>query len=314
MSLGSLPNLPFPTGSTSDVLRGNMTFGAAPSTAVVTPAIPQGRLTTESGVPVSTSDRTAQSTLYWTPYNGNVVTLYDGADWSQLQSSEVSLALSGLTSDKNYDVFLYDNSGTLTIELSAAWTTDTARADALVLQDGIYVKSGATTRLHVGTIRTTGTTTTEDSVTKRFLWNRYWQARRFMRNAHETADSWIYTTATIRQANANAGNQLAYVTGDANSLIDAQVFAMYVNSTDTNAWALIGIDSTTVGSTIQIAGSVAHGKYGLTCPMYTGSPGLGYHFIAWLEYSAATGTTTWYGDIGEANQARQNGIHGWLLN
>jgi hypothetical protein len=94
------------------------------------PSICQGRLTTESGVPVSTSDRTAQGTLYFTPYNGGLVSLHDGTRWKLYAFTERSLALSGLTSALPYDVFLFDNSGTLTLEFTA-WTNGTTRATAL---------------------------------------------------------------------------------------------------------------------------------------------------------------------------------------
>ena len=77
-------------------------------------AINNGRLTTESGVPVSTSDRTAQGTIYFTLYNGNQLGLYTGVVWTLVTFTQMSLALSGLTSGKNYDVFIDYTSGTST--------------------------------------------------------------------------------------------------------------------------------------------------------------------------------------------------------
>lgn len=59
----------------------------------------QGRLTLTSGTPVTTSDVTAASTLYFTPYGGNKITLYTGVYWQPFTFTERSLALSGLTSD-----------------------------------------------------------------------------------------------------------------------------------------------------------------------------------------------------------------------
>jgi hypothetical protein len=44
--------------------------------------------------------------------------------------------LSGYTTGKPFDIFGYDNSGSLAIE-SLVWTNDTVRATALTLQDGI---------------------------------------------------------------------------------------------------------------------------------------------------------------------------------
>ncbi len=170
--------------------------GCAPASQI------SGRLTTESGVPISTSDRTAQGTIYWTPYLGSTVSLYDGSNWASYAFTERSLALT-ITSGKNYDVFLYNNSGTITLELSAAWTDDNTRATALVLQDGIYVKSGATTRRYVGTIRASGTNQTSDSGGgtttqvggQRYVWNYYNRVGRWLA-VFDSTDSWTYATAT----------------------------------------------------------------------------------------------------------------------
>ena len=108
---------------------------------------PGGRLTLESGVPISTSNQTAKSTLYYTPYVHDWVRLYDGTRPKLYQFTERDLTLT-MTSGKNYDVFLWDDSGTLKLDLSAAWTNDTTRADALAWQAGVgWVKSGAATQL-----------------------------------------------------------------------------------------------------------------------------------------------------------------------
>ncbi|HET9258268.1 MAG TPA: hypothetical protein VFO16_24145 [Pseudonocardiaceae bacterium] len=256
----------------------------------------QGRVTTESGVPVSSSDRIGQSTLYFTPYNGAVVALYTAGAWKLYTFTERSFALSGLTSGKNYDVFLYDNAGTLTLELSAAWTSDTVRADAITQQDGIDVKSGNASRRLVGTIRTTGTTTTEDSFAKRLVWNKYNRVPRSM-SVFETAANWTYQTATWRQTNANAANQLAYVTGEAGTYITAQ---MMNQSNNTNAsgvshYLAIGVDSTTVPAvgSVTLSHATASSQTEVIVVAYTGVPGLGYHYLAGMEQSTATATTNW---------------------
>lgn len=258
-----------------------------------------GRLTTESGVPVSTSDRTAQSTIYFTPYNGNQIALYDGSDWQLETFSELSLALSGLTSGKNYDVFVDYNGGTPQLVLSAAWTNDTTRADALTLQDGVFVKDGATDHRYVGTIRTTGTTTTEDSGGiagttnvggKRFVWNLYNQVLRNMR-VIDTTDNWVYTTDTWRQARATAGNQVEYVVGLAGGhVIQARIHAAWFGGGNASKAAKVGIglDSTSSPSGLRNLGyfSDTGVKY---CPLtaeHVFHPTPGYHYIAWLEKGA----------------------------
>src|SRR5690606_1450792 len=41
---------------------------------------PQGRLTLASGVPVMTTTQSAKSTLYYAPYKGNRIPIYNGVD------------------------------------------------------------------------------------------------------------------------------------------------------------------------------------------------------------------------------------------
>lgn len=250
------------------------------------------RLTTDSGVPVTLTDRASQSTLYLTPDHATpfsrLLSLYDGTRWKLYTNAEISLALSGLTSGKNYDVFVYDNAGTLTLELSAAWTTDTARADALTTQDEIYVKSGATTRRYAGTIRTTGTTTTEDSSTKRFVWNAYNQVPRLLR-VYDTTDNWSYTTDSWRQARATATNQVEMVCGLAGS--HAALILNQMTSGSSAVAVGVGLDSTTAAdetySTIAMnaSGTLQH----LGAAAVWQVP-LGYHYAAWLERGNAGGT------------------------
>jgi len=270
--------------------------------------VSEGRLTLTSGVPVTTSDVTAAGTLYFALYQGNRVRLFNGAAWQMKTFSERSLALT-LTSGKNYDVFLYDNAGTLTLELSAAWTNDTARADALTTQDGVYVKSGATTRLYLGTIRASAANQTEDSAAKRFVWNMYNRIVRRM-SAVDTTDSWNYTSAAFRQANASAANQLAFVRGLNEDVASARVWARVSSASSLAVASGIGLDSSTVNSATVLGTRVPNNHAG-SYAEYNGVPGLGYHDLRWLEYSEATGTTTWYGD--SALTFWQSGIVGTVM-
>lgn len=258
----------------------------------------QGRLTTEAGVPVSTTDRTAQSTIRFTPYNGNRVALFDGTNWATYALAEINLALSGLTSARNYDVFVFNNAGTLTLELSAAWTSDTVRADALTTQDGVLVKSGATTRRYLGTIRTTGTTTTEDSARRRFVWNYYNQVSIHLRQ-FETTSSWTYSTDVWRQANGSTTNQIEVVCGVAGRLITVMVHARAQTSvSNIPPMAAIGLDGATTpssDSTISRQFAPAASVPTDLRPSLFSQVPLGYHFYTWLERSLAGATTTWSG-------------------
>ena len=85
--------------------------------------MPQGRLTLVSGTPVLTSDQTAKTAVYYTPYIGDAVPLYDGVDWFNYSFSELTLNLdtSNHPLDNLYDIFVWNNAGTISIGTGPAW-------------------------------------------------------------------------------------------------------------------------------------------------------------------------------------------------
>lgn len=267
------------------------------------------RLTLTSGLPVTTADVTGATSVYCTPYKGNQIALYSGSAWVTRTTAEFSLALGTLTAAKPYDVFCYDNAGTPTLEF-LAWTNDTTRATALAYQDGVLVKSGAATRRYLGTFYTTATTTTEDSVANRYLWNYYHRAKRPMKRVESTA-SWNYTTATYRQANGSSSNQLNFLVGVAEDQVEASVTGMASNSTSqVYAGVSIGLDSTTTPSILSTPFQISNnGVVAGGTASYCGLPSAGKHFLAWLEISQTLGTCTWIG----ANSPWQTGIIGGVM-
>jgi hypothetical protein len=285
-----------------------------PLTSVLVAPAQDFRLTLTTAVPVTTADVTGATTIYCTPYKGNRISLYDGTNWNVRTSAEFSLGLGTITSAKPYDVFCYDNAGTPTLEF-LAWTNDTTRATALAYQDGVLVKSGATTRRYLGTFYTTSTTQTEDSAANRYLWNYYHRVYRAMKSATETANSWTYTTATWRQSNANAANQLNYVCGVLEDAVTATAKANSGNTT-TGVNRSIGIGVNVTNAFSGLVGTVSS-PAAVNSPLdstavYQGMPGVGRNYLAWLEFSEASGTTTWYGD-GNTPTYIQTGIVGGLL-
>lgn len=294
-------------------LTGNTTLNQAVDTTA-TPSfsysgIAEGRLTLTTATPVTTADVTAATTVYYTPYTGNRIALYTGTIWTTSTFTERSLSLSGYAADTNFDIFLYDNSGTLTLE-STAWTNGTTRATAITMQDGVWVKSGTTTRRYLGTIRTTGTIgQTEDSYAKRFVWNVVNRVARPVR-VLEATNTWAYTTATWRQANGATGNQIAVIAGIAEDALSLTVGAEATQTNGSVIRVAIGEDSTSTPSSASVGrafGTGASAQYG---PTASGVwiPALGYHFYAWLEWSTAAGTTTWFGDNGGTDS--QSGVVG----
>jgi hypothetical protein len=260
-----------------------------------------GRLTLTDGTAVTTSDVTAATTLYLEAYKGEYVSLYTGSTWVSYNiASGLSIAVPATTVTM-YDVFLDYADGTPALALTA-WTNDTTRATALTLQDGVYVKTGDTQQRYLGSFRTTGVSgQTEDSLTKRYLFNYYNRVARPLRRK-DTTDTWAYSSTTLQQANASAANQVEIVTGLVEDAIDLYVIGNVANNdaTPRNVQVGIGIDATNANGSGTI---FAYTSCISTIPAnvraeFRGFPSVGYHYYAWLEAGAGAGTQTWRGDFG----------------
>lgn len=278
---------------------------------------PGGRLTLTTAVPVTTSDVTGASTVYYTPYKGNRIALYDGSRWVGKTFAELSQATTDNTkspaacaNNSNYDVFVWNDSGTLRATRGPAWSSDTARGTGagtteLEFFEGRWVNKVAVTNgpaarrgLYVGTVRTDGSAQVNDTLAKRHVWNMYNRVERPML-VQDANGSWNYTTAVYRQANNAATNQLDFVLGLAEEAVSAEVRGAFANTnTGVRVHCAIGFDSTSAPTTSGVDGmadsALANGVLQLSGSV-AAYPTIGRHYLAWLEYSAATGTTTFYG-------------------
>lgn len=347
----------------------------------------QGRLTLTTGVPVTTADVTAATTLRFAPYGGNRADLFDGTRWNRRTFTELSIALPAVASQL-YDVFLVDTSGVLSLELNAwrgsgqaitgatnatpivitavahglsngdevyvasvggntaangKWIVANKAADTfeltgsvgnagytaatgffsarastgiLTTQDGVLVKTGALTRRYLGTCRTTTAAgQTEDSGLKRLVWNYYHRKPRPLFRVESTG-SWTYSTATYRQANAASANQVAFVIGIMEDPVEMSLIASVANGAAAVAVAVaIGLNSTTTPALNQLTGyanSPSANNLFVVSARYLALIVPGFHTLTWLEISAATPTTTWYGANG-AGFANQSGLNGSVM-
>jgi hypothetical protein len=268
---------------------------------------PGGRLTLTTAVPVTTADVTAATNVFYTPYTSNALMLWDGSRWVPTVFSQLTLALGTTTSGKPHDVFCFLTAGAATLE-KLIWTNDTTRATDISLQDGRYCKTGDKTRLYLGTFYTTSTTATEDSKAKRFLWNMYNRRLRTMEVLEATA-SWAYSTATPRQANASTANQLDYVCGLAEDNVSANITINQVNNSTATArlvFAAVGVDQLAAGSGGTEFGNCTSAVPANPAARYIGIPGVGRHYLAWLEVGGGTDTQTW-------SSGNLSGIQGSVL-
>jgi hypothetical protein len=280
-------------------------------------AVCNGRLTLETGVPISTADQTAKTTLYFTPYKGNRIGLYDGSGaWTVLAFTELSLNISAFTASKPYDIFCYNNSGTAALE-GLVWTDGTTRATALTAQDGIYVKTGATDRRYLGTIYVNSSGgQTDDAEAIRGVWNYYNRVRRSFYKT-DTTNSWSYTTATWRSANNSTANRIAYILGFAEELINLRVDSNIFTQGSTANDAAIGLalDATNTNNATQVVFAAGNSTINIACSIYNYYSAIGYHYVQWTEYANVSGTgagCTFYGDDGNPSHCK-DGISGWIM-
>jgi hypothetical protein len=270
----------------------------------------QGRLTLASGNPVPPVDVTAAGTLYFTPYRGSQVALYTPPGWRLRSFSEVSLSLSSLAGGTNYDIFLYDLAGVLTMQ-ALAWTADTTRAAALAWQDGVAVQSGAPERRYLGTIRTSAAGQCEDSALKRLVWNYCSRRVRSLRVA-EQADLWTYNVRTLRPFNNSTANRVEFVLGLLEDAVQLNFCAFAKAASASNFGIGIGLDSTTSDDPLVVknAGGSTTGD-GLTA-VYSGLPGqAGWHYLQLLEIAVSAVVTTYYGN--RDLELEQSGAAGFVM-
>lgn len=311
------------TPASADLLVIVTNTGTTPTTKGITYAIaagyvgatPGGRLTLTSATPVTTSDVTTSTNVYYTPYVSDKITLWSGSAWTVATFTEQTLALGTVTASLPYDVFGYLSSNVLAIE-KLAWTSGTARATGISLQDGRYCKTGDKTRLYLGTFYTSSTTQTSDQSSTRYLWNMYNRVPR-TQFCTDTTNSWNYSTTAWQAANASTTNGVArysFVIGVADALVEATNYSAAFNSTATyrNVGGSIGLDTTTATSATVMGGFNCNSSLtGVGTSLYKGYPAVGFHYLSRIEYGAGADTQSWIGDAGTV--IFQTGMTGSVL-
>lgn len=247
---------------------------------------PAGRLTPLTATPVISTDQTAKTRLYWTPYKGNGTPIYNGTAFVNTTSAEVfaDLTAGAQASGGIYDVYKFLNSGAVTLGFSPTWTAGTAGSvtagscargtstggTALTYLSGIptnavamTVNNGATTYsvaanqgAYVGSIYVNSTAgqincTVSAGQTRVFgVWNAF-NREQIVLNVFDPTASWAYSTNTFRQSNGAVGNTGAAFCGLAEESASILATQSATLSTNASAGAVIGVG---VNSTTAILG------------------------------------------------------------
>jgi len=284
----------------------------------VNPRVNDFRLTGVSATPVMTANSTTLSSIFLAQYKGDNISLYDGSNWQLVTSAEVSIAVTGRTTDLPFDVFGFSNAGVVTLEL-LDWTSATARATGLTRVSGVWTKSSDATRRYLGSVRPRSATTYHFVTTGTDL-----PCKLDLFNADNRVDTnfalkavspatWAYTVATIRQAQASANYQVDLMVGLQEESFHAILSVNSANSTISIGRAVgIGFDSTNTFSSdfntsvVNTVASVMSNQMASISDL----PAIGRHFYAWCESSVATGTCTFTGTSATAGFNLQSGMTG----
>jgi hypothetical protein len=210
---------------------------------------PQGYLTLLSVAssptsPVPTSDQSAKTAVYYRPDGGNLIPIPDGTTFAVREFSELTLTLNNPNhvASAHYDVFVFSDSGTITIGTGPAWTTATAGAGArgsgaasteLALLKGLQVnnvqitaRNGSTTYtiaakcgIYVGSLfmdASAGQITCHVSYgqnRKWGVWNAYNRREIYLKAGDATA-SWIPNNGSgVHAVNTTSNNSLTVFSG-----------------------------------------------------------------------------------------------------
>lgn len=259
-----------------------------------TPYTNNGRLTLQSGDPVYLNNITG-SILYFTPYLGNYISLYNTVSntWEINEFNEISLNLSGMTIDTNYDIFIYDNGSSIVLE-KVSWLNNSTRTINLIYQDGVLVKSGSLNKRYIGTIRSTGSFTTEDSESRRFVYN--YSNKIFKILTASDAISHTYTSGIVRPyrnitTTGTTRNEFICGVNSTINLICNSVFATETSSSSVG----IGVDTTTTfntksTNTTSISSTTALILTNNSYDVISVNPG--YHYLQLLQ--SGSSITTFY--------------------
>jgi hypothetical protein len=151
------------------------------------------------------------------PFDGNRI-LINGKSYA-IPSAGVALGSGGLAASTTYYIYVFDNSGTLTLEASTT-------AYAVDSNTGVTVKNGDTTRTLVGMARTSGGTAWVDSATQRFVLSWFNKRQReghrhFTTDRTTTSTSYVEINSEIRVEFLAWGSDLVHVQVSGSVLVDS---------------------------------------------------------------------------------------------
>ena len=298
---------------------------------------PQGYLTvvpaaTDPVNMIAITDQAAKTSVYYRPFKGNLVPLYNGLRTVPYEFTELTLTLSAShLASSFYDVFAFLDGTTLRIGTGPAWTTLTAGAGArgtgaattqLTRVNGTLVNAVALTAARNGASTYAVSANRATYLGSLFMdasngqisclpeygqsrkwgvWNAYNRLPVMLKMGDATA-SWTYNATTVQQSRATAGNTVAVFSGLIEDDVAIDFRQAVVTAASANNYARIGIGvnvtNAVSGFSGKTAGVAAGATGGVAIAQHILPPTIGLNNLNALEYLDAGATNnTYFGTV-----------------
>jgi hypothetical protein len=294
----------------------------------------QGRLTLTSGVAETTADVSGALWAHYTPFAGQMVPLFDGADflWKNIGGELVNVASDAATNkagpaavaaDSAYYWMIWNDAGTPRLTRSPAWASDTDPGPAELEPLGGWwlnkyaITNGPAARRGtiIGGFRSNAAAQLVDTAGFRWVSNIYNARPRPLRMA-ETGGSWDYATPTWRPSAGNAANKVDWFHALNAGFVDVSILAT-ARSDTAGTTPLVGIgfdgadpsNSETMGCAPSVTAATRNIALHATARRALGH---GRHYATWCEYVTNGGTATYLS--GTVSGLYQSAIHGEVWN
>ncbi len=324
-------NFAFNTGSVQpEYYNGTSWVGVAPNQLV-----PQGYLSTIAGQPITTADSTSQTSIFYNPYQGNLLPVPVNGIFTVQTFTTATIALSASQTTANiYDIygFISSTNTTLTFGISPSWAAGTsgsvsagscargtgAGGTALTRVNGVFTNTVTTTLLngassysiatasgiYLGSIfigATAGTVNLHRSYGQNRqwgVWNAFNRVPIYLK-AGDNTSVWNRSTSGYLPSNNSTANSLVAFQGLAEESYYFN-FTQRVNTVSTGqGYVAIGYNSTSASSGKEgwagITGAVSLTTYSDAAATFFTVPALGINVITSLDQSVGNNPSSFNG-------------------
>lgn len=177
------------------------------------------------------------------------------------------------------------------------YSVPNTRITSLTKKNGRWTKASDPTRLYVGSVMNHATAgQTEDSVSRRLVWNNY--NRRLVPLRVTETEDYNYSAAAYRPLRNIIANRVEFIQGLSEDMVSASAMISAYHDTAgfTATSSGIGLKRTNASDAQQMGAYVEVANATVLTSAYEGHPGLGYSYLQWIEIATASGITSWLGD------------------